>query len=385
MRLLIAQVNRPGASSSFLVAHAERLFSDVTVTWGSLGMVLGGPRAVPALSAFGRTLAAFARRERAIGGWERRTSELSFEALLARVRPDVVLAEFGPTGVRVMRACGRAQVPFVVHFHGFDASERAILTKLGAAYRELFARADAVVGVSQEMMQRLRELGAPDDKLRYNPCGVDIERFFGAAPRSASPTFLSVGRLVEKKAPHLTLRAFASVHAVAPSARLRMIGDGPLLARCTALAKELGVEDAVSFLGARSHEEVQEEMRMARAFVQHSVEAPSGDREGTPVAVLEASATGLPVVATRHAGITDVVIEGVTGLLVDEGDVEGMAAHMRALVESPELASSLGVAGRARVEKHFSMDRSIATLRSILEEAVVSRAGASGASRRGRD
>ena len=92
--------------------------------------------------------------------------------------------------------------------------------------------------------------------------------------------------------------------------------------------------------------------------------------DGTPVAVLEASATGLPVVATRHAGIPDVVLDGETGLLVDEGDVEGMAAQMIRLADDPELAARLGRAGRQRVCAEFSMEKSIAGLWSIIEGAI---------------
>ena len=107
-------------------------------------------------------------------------------------------------------------------------------------------------------------------------------------------------------------------------------------------------------------------MESARAFVQHSVEAPSGDAEGTPVAVLEAGASGLPVVATRHAGIPDVVIEGKTGLLVEEHDVAGMADAMLRLIDDPPLAANLGAAARDHVRAHFSMERSIDRLWRII-------------------
>jgi glycosyltransferase involved in cell wall biosynthesis len=107
---------------------------------------------------------------------------------------------------------------------------------------------------------------------------------------------------------------------------------------------------------------VQAQMAEALAFVQHSVTAPNGDMEGTPVAVLEAGAAGLPVIATRHAGIPDVVIEGETGLLVDEHDVEGMAAMMIRLAEMPETAMEMGSAARKRVREHFSMEQHISLL-----------------------
>ena len=114
----------------------------------------------------------------------------------------------------------------------------------------------------------------------------------------------------------------------------------------------------------------EEEMRRVRCFVQHSVEAASGDCEGTPVAIIEAGATGLPVVATRHGGIPDVVIEGETGFLVDEHDVDGMAHCMLRLAEDPALAGRLGEAARARIESCFSMQRSIGELWRIIQSCV---------------
>ncbi len=110
-------------------------------------------------------------------------------------------------------------------------------------------------------------------------------------------------------------------------------------------------------------------MRGARCFVQHSVTDSTGDSEGTPVAVLEAGAMGLPVVATRHAGIPDVVIEGETGLLVDERDAVGMAAHMISLARDPGTANRLGREAAARIRKFYTMDQSISRLSRILEAA----------------
>jgi colanic acid/amylovoran biosynthesis glycosyltransferase len=240
-----------------------------------------------------------------------------------RARPRAVLAEFGQSGVVVLDACRRMDLPLIVHFHGADISKHEVLRTYADAYRSLFRQARAIVAVSRAMQQRLMSLGAPPEKMHCNPCGVDCGVFSRASPATTGPVFVAVGRFVEKKAPQLTILAFARVHQRHPDARLRMIGDGPLLDACRDLPRGLGVAPAVTFLEAQPHSVIQEEMRNARGFVQHSVEAASGDSEGMPVAILEAGASGLPVVATRHAGIPDAVIEGTTGFLVDEHDVDG--------------------------------------------------------------
>lgn len=295
----------------------------------------------------------------------------AYSRAFRRSRAAAVLAEFGPTGVRVLDASRRARIPLIVHFHGYDASHSDVLEEHREAYRILFKEAAAIVVVSRAMVKKLISLGAQPGKIHYNPYGVNCALFQGADPAVSPPVFLAVGRFVEKKAPHLTLLAFSEVHRVFPAARLRLIGDGPLMGVCRDLAKGLQIEEAVTFLGTQHHSIVEQEMRGARAFVQHSLEAANGDSEGTPVAIIEAGASGLPVISTRHAGIPDVIVEGQTGLLVDERDVHGMAANMLHLIRQPALAGELGRAARRHIETHFSMQHSIKRLWSIIESCLV--------------
>ena len=230
--------------------------------------------------------------------------------------------------------------------------------------------AAAIVVVSRDMEKALSDLGAPAPKIVCNPCGVDTRMFAGASPEKAPPRFISVGRFVPKKGPDLTLRAFEKVVHRHPGARLVMIGDGPLLERCRALAASAGIGHAVTFEGVCPPSQVAAAMRGCRALVQHSLRPPDGDSEGTPVSILEAGASGLPVVATRHGGIKDVIIHGQTGLLVDEGDVDGTARHLMTLIDSPERAAELGVRARTRVAAHHSMEASIGSLMSVIEGAI---------------
>ncbi len=284
---------------------------------------------------------------------------------------EAVLAEFGPTGTAVMDACEQVQVPLIVHFHGKDAYDRGTLEGPGRRYPELFNKAAAIVVVSKDMERHLFDLGAPKEKLHYNPCGVDLSLFHGAEPETSPPHFLAVSRFVDKKGPLFTLLAFQIVVERVPEARLIMIGDGPLLESSEQLARTLGTEQSVEFHSSmEKNEEVAATMRRVRAFVQHSIRTSYGDMEGTPVSILEASASGLPVVATRHGGISDAVVEGETGLLVAERDVQGMATQMIRLANEPALAGRLGRAARSYVAAHFSMETSIDNLWHIITEAI---------------
>jgi glycosyltransferase involved in cell wall biosynthesis len=299
--------------------------------------------------------------------------EVHEEALarhLSRSGVRCVLAEYGLLGLKLHRPCRLAGTPLVVHFHGFDAWRTDLLEKHGDAYREMFGYASSVVAVSGEMREHLIGLGAPPERVAHVHCGVDVSRFTPAAPEAAGPHFLFVGRFVEKKAPHLLLTAFAGVLEEVTDARLTLVGDGPLLDLSRQLAAALGIGEAVEFTGRLDPAGVRDRMSRARAYVQHSIGAGDGDREGTPVAVLEAMASALPVVSTRHAGIPEVVEEGVSGLLVAEEDVAGMAAAMVELARDPDRAAALGRAGRKFAEGHASIESAVGKLADLIQNAL---------------
>jgi glycosyltransferase involved in cell wall biosynthesis len=281
---------------------------------------------------------------------------------------DVVLAEYGLTGIRALRLCKELKMPLVVHFHGYDAYSSEVIDRYKETYRKMFVYSRALISVSRHMTEQLIRLGAPSEKVFYNPYGVDITRFNQAAPLTSPPQVLAVGRFIEKKAPYLTILAFKKVLRRLPTARLIMVGDGALLDVCRKMINSLHMEYAVDLKGVVNHGEVATLMRQSRLFVQHSVMASSGDSEGTPNTILEASASALPVVSTRHAGIADVVIDGKTGFLVDEGDVDGMSEYMCQLLSNAELAAEMGKNGSEYVSKNFNIEASIKNLRHIIEE-----------------
>jgi glycosyltransferase involved in cell wall biosynthesis len=360
-------VKGSGSVETFVRAHADGLPARVTLIHDLPPSIRDRPvlsQSVPS-RAWRKALRALRRRE-----WEWEITS-AYLKIFRRARPKAVLAEFGQSGVAVLDACRTMNLPLIVHFHGADISKHQVLRAYAEKYRLLFRDARAIVAGSRAMQQRLISLGARPEKVHCNPCGVDCATFSSASPATAAPVFLAVGRFVEKKAPQLTILAFARVHQRSPDARLRMIGDGPLLDSCRDLARGLGIAPAVTFLESQPHSVIQDEMRNARGFVQHSIEAPSGDCEGMPVSILEAGASGLPVVATRHAGIPDAVIEGTTGLLVDEHDVGGMAEAMLRLIDQPTIAARLGQAARDHVRAHFSMEHSLERLWAIIGRCIV--------------
>ncbi|MBK1441652.1 glycosyltransferase [Parapedobacter sp. ISTM3] len=291
------------------------------------------------------------------------TYKTLLKRIITKFKPDVMLAEYGVTGVQVFELCKQLKIPLVIHFHGFDAHMTNVLAKYQLAYRRMFHVASAIISVSDAMTTNLINAGASQEKLFLNPYGIDLRRF--SKTNETGDYFLAVGRFVEKKAPNLTVKAFSQALQITPHIKLIMIGDGELLAECKTLAEELGSADHIKFLGALEHNQVRKYMENAYAFIQHSVVSSDGDSEGSPVAITEAGAMQLPVISTRHAGIPRIVIDNVTGILVEERDVDGMASAIAKLAKDNKLALKMGQAARQHIEKNFSKELSMERLRDI--------------------
>jgi glycosyltransferase involved in cell wall biosynthesis len=280
---------------------------------------------------------------------------------------DVILAEFGPTGVEVWQHAEKLGIPLIVHFHGHDAHRSATVEPLRDSYREMFRAAFRIVSVSRFMTAALIALGADPAKIITNPYGPR-DLFFEVSP-DYRPTFLALGRFTDIKANYLTLMAFRQVAEQVPEARLVMAGEGELLECCRTLAAVWGLADRVDFPGAVPHAKNRTLFAQACCFVQHSVTPSYGDAEGTPVAILEAQAAGLPVIATRHAGIAEAVVHGETGFLIDERDVQTMAAHMLELISDSARCRLLGANARQHIRAHYSMARHIRCLQDAVDAA----------------
>ncbi|QXE90910.1 glycosyltransferase [Geomonas subterranea] len=218
------------------------------------------------------------------------------------------------------------------------------------------------------------------NKIEIVRCGIDPARFtFLERGDRGKVTFLSIGRFVEKKGHDYLLRAFAEVRRVVPESELRLLGDGYHRPAMMELAAQLGVADSVYFGGSVSSEVVIAEMERADVFVLHSVTGANGDREGIPVSIMEACATGLPVISTRHSGIPELVLDGVTGLLSDERDVAAFANHMIALCFAAPLRQRFGAAGKEVVLGKFNQGAEARKLAALLRSLAAPAAAGAGA------
>jgi glycosyltransferase involved in cell wall biosynthesis len=285
------------------------------------------------------------------------------QRVLKRVRPDLVHAHFGPMGVLIAPVARGLGVKCITSFHAYDVTTVPKQQFWKEQYRSLWSQGAAFTGVSRHICGLLEALGAGREKIVRISNGVDLSKFPFNPPGKRfdgkNVECLFVGRLVEKKAPLLVLRAFESARkALGRKAdlRLHIVGDGPLMRKLREERQALGLDHCVDIHGALSHQEVRAMMQQAHLYLQHSVTAPDGDQEGLPVGLIEASATGLPIVSTRHDGIPEVVLDGKAGFLVEEHDVEGMAEKLACLAASSSLWDQMGRTAREHVERHMRLD-----------------------------
>jgi len=215
----------------------------------------------------------------------------------------------------------------------------------------LFPATAAVTALSGEMAEKIIKLGCAPNKVRLQQLSVDTNKY---KPRKSNQNdsghinILTVGRLVEKKGIELAIDAFSRLHKEY-NLRYRIAGDGHLRHRIENKIRALDLEDKIEMLGLIDQTEVQKELDKADLFLLPSVTSKSGNQEGTPTALLEAQACGVPVVSTLHAGIPEIVLDGVTGFLVEEGNVEELALGLKKLLEMPDRWEEMGKEGRQHV------------------------------------
>lgn len=287
--------------------------------------------------------------------------------------PDIIHAHFGGVGARWDFVPTVSDIPFVTSFYGMDASSQ--LQADPDRFKILFDRADALTVLSGDMRSDLIASGCPQEKTNIIPLPVDIHQFGFAerTPPDQRPIRIAtVARLVEKKGIDDALRAFASV-AADHNVTYDLVGDGPLRSDLDALADALDVKHRVNFHGFVSSLEVSQILSETNLFLHPSKVSSDGSKEGTPTAIIEALAMGLPVVSTRHAGIPSIVQDNEMGLLVPEGDVSALANALRSLVKQPERWGDMGRSGRLYVEANHSISAVSERLIDLYEDVGATR------------
>jgi len=294
--------------------------------------------------------------------------------LLTEFRYDLVHAHWAvPNAWLAAAASRRNRVPLVISLWGSDVSLAEHHAGLRAAVRRAFETAAAVTACGDDLRERAQALGAPPLRTRTIRHGVDSTAFSPeradtslrnrlSAGRPDDLLLVAVGRLVEVKGFEYLIAAASRLEGV----RVALIGEGDLRPKLEELARTLGAP--VTFLGNLYHEQVAAAMATADAIVIPSVVDRAGRVDGLPSTVLEALASGRPVIATRVGGIPEVVTEGETGLLVPEKDPAAMARAIEHLRGDPAARRRLGAEARRTALTNLSWDHTLTGLETCFRE-----------------
>ncbi len=379
---------RAGDAVTVLAPHAVGLPG----RWEQDGVAVRTFRYAPAgaeLLGYGRSLEADERvrgKALAVAPLYALAARRAAARLLDRERFDLFHAHWlVPNAVA---APGRPRrTPLAVGLHGSDVflAERPALRPF---VRRTLRRTTLLTGCSPELVERVCALGFPAERARVIPYGVDGVTFSpgkerGAAWRrrlgvpEAAPLLLGVGRMATKKGFQVLLEAAPAVLDSHPEAHLVLAGGGDLLPRLRAAAAPW--PGRVHFPGPVGRDELPDLFRAADLFVLPAVHDARGNVDGLPNVILEAMASGLPVVATRVSGIPMAVEDGATGALVPEGDAAALAGALRALLAAPERRRAMGEAGRRKVDRELTWDAVAARYRAAYFDALAGRGGAGGA------
>lgn len=279
---------------------------------------------------------------------------------------------FGHTGVHLLPFIEAWDGRCVVSFHGADVMLRPHQSEYEGRLRALLEKIPLVLARSESLCERLIALGCPPGKIRLNRTGIPLELF---PLHERSPVemgrwqFVQACRLIPKKGLRTALRAFAIFQKTNPAARFVIAGEGPMQPELESFVRELGLGESVEFRGFLDQPSLLELYRNSHVFLHPSEMTSDQNQEGIPNSMLEAMATGLPVVATLHGGIPEAVSEGKTGLLVPERDHEQLFRAMTEITATPARAFEMGRAAAAFVRAEFEQGEQIAKLESYYDEA----------------
>lgn len=295
---------------------------------------------------------------------------LSLEALYEKSQPDIIHANNLPflTTFQLMRLSRRHSKIGVVHVHGeiggrgpaLDFAQRMFIRTIG--YR-IFQDASKVICLTPQDALRIRRYGCPEGKIRVIPNGVDVEKF---RPRGGEVDDLILwgGRFVWQKGLEYLIDGLRIVAKRHPTVKLAMTGNGPLLSKIRRRADQHKLTENVTFMGVLPRREIPLIINKASIYVLPSL------NEGMPYALLEAMASGKPVVGTRIPGISNVVSHGKNGLLVPPRDSRSLAEALLTLLNDETLRRRLGQNARRLMVKNYSWDRITNKIERVYHEAI---------------
>jgi len=285
---------------------------------------------------------------------------------------------FGHIAVHLLPLIRAWKNPSIVSFHGADVMVDMNKSAYREATRQMLDAVKLVLVRSESLRHAVVDLGCDEKKIEVQRTGIPLDEFpfrernFPSSDGGGEWRLVQAGRLIEKKGLPVTLRAFASFLKRYPNATLTIAGEGPLLGHLQELARELKIDNRVSFTGFISQKQLRDLYYASHIFLHPSETGPDGNQEGIPNSMLEAMASGLPVFATEHGGIPEAIEHGISGVLVPERDEKELAWALFNAVEDRHFLSRVARSGAEVVGENFDLRMQARRLEDIYLKTMLS-------------
>jgi colanic acid/amylovoran biosynthesis glycosyltransferase len=304
-----------------------------------------------------------------------------YEDIIHSQAPVLLHAHFGNCGYEILPLSQKFSLPQITSFYGYDAT-RLVKTdpKWNERYKKLFSLGTAFIAEGNHMAETLHQLGCPRQKLKVLRLGVDLLKLpFRERSPEKGVRILAAGRFREKKGHTHAIEAFAAASRDMRNITLTLVGGAAPLSmkemrekrEILATIRRLGVADRVALPGFLSYGDFIRELYNHHIFISPSILAADGDSEGgAPVSIIEASASGMPILSTRHCDIPEVVLDGKTGYLAPEGDIDALTERLIFLLKSPEIWKNMGLLGHEHIAEHYDLRKQVPKLEQLYQEVL---------------
>jgi glycosyltransferase involved in cell wall biosynthesis len=288
--------------------------------------------------------------------------------VLSKIDARLLHIYFGQIAVHLLPLIRTWQNPSIVSFHGADVTVDMDKPAYRDATQQMLAAVKLVLVRSESLRRALTDLGCDPKNIEIQRTGIPLEEFpfhERSFPTNGEWRFVQAGRLIEKKGLPVGFHAFAVFLRQYPNSTLTIAGEGPLFGDLQKLARELSIDERVSFAGFISQKELRDIYCGSHIFLHPSQTGHDGNQEGVPNSMLEAMASGLPVFATQHGGIPEAIENGVSGVLVPERDHEALAEALLNAARDPDFLSRIARSGAEAVRKNFDLTTQAQRLEDI--------------------
>jgi len=311
---------------------------------------------------------------------------LPFYFGLMKDKPQLIHAHFGPTAYSFLKLKKMFELPLITTFYGFDLSLLPSQhPEWKIKYKKLFKEGEKFLVEGNHMKKCLIELGCPEEKIIVQHLGIDLDKI-KFRPRKLLSEDEEIRILIsasfrEKKGIPYAVEAFGRIEQNHPELKLNLtiigdsgnsLGGGEEKKRIFNAIQKYNLKDCVNLLGYQPYTRFLRELYRHHIFIHPSVHASNGDAEGgSPVSITEASASGMPILSTTHCDIPEVVINGKSGYLVPERDVDALQVELENLVSNPVIWAKMGLYGRLHIEKYYDVKKQVERLEEIYDKVSI--------------